>query len=278
MIDSFAEGMAKLKLAESMGRSREYKFCVIHLFHFIELYLKYSVWLQDRDAVFSGREKRRTISADQAIKYLESNGCEFRNYLKGDFSWLKQLRNNILHYEVSIDIKQWRFRISRILFLIDLLNRSCKAVKFESDLPDGDWEQYLAIVNRYSRSLGVAVDSIIREHEAAKESGFPVLYRCKNCDNHTITKSGMDGLFTCHFCGSRVPIPNSEKQADNYFCIISIPDQYRMETRRVEIKPEGCGEIKTDSGIVRVRIPAEYKYVSEKRLVSPARYVAMYAG
>lgn len=91
MLDSFAEGMAKIKLAESTGNAREYKFVVIHLFHFFELNLKYHVWLKDENAVFSGHKKKKTISADVALKFLEANGCEFRRYFKED---LKDLRNN----------------------------------------------------------------------------------------------------------------------------------------------------------------------------------------
>ena len=278
MLDSFAEGMAKIKSAESTGNPREYKFCVIHLFHFFELNLKYHVWLKEKDAVFSNRERRKTISADQALKYLESNGCKFRNYLKEDFAWLKELRNNITHYEVSIDIEHWRFRIPRILFLIDQFNKSCEGIKFDQDLSKIDREQYSALTRQYFKKLDKAVSSIIREHvETNPESKFPLLYRCLNCDNHTVTLSKSGNNFNCHFCRSGKAIKNSEKRADKYFCIVRIPVQYRTETSRVESKPEEYREIKTDSGSKRVAIPAQYRYVTSKKLVSRAKYVAKFA-
>lgn len=184
-----------------------------------------------------------------------------------------------MHYQVSIDIPHWRFRIPRILFLIDLFNKSCEGLKFDQDLSENDWKQYSALTRQHFKKLDKAVNSIIREHaENNSEERFPLLYRCGNCDNHTATLLKSEKTYTCHFCGSDRVILNSEKRADEYFCIIQIPTQYRTKTSRIESKPQEYREIETDSGTKRVVVPAQYKYVTKKELVSPARYVSKYAG
>jgi len=278
MLDSFAEGMAKIRLAESTGNAREYKFCVMHLFHFFELNLKYHVWLIDKHAIFSDGAKRKTITADTAMRFLEANGCKFRRYLKEDFTWLKELRNNIMHHEVSIDITHWRFRIPRILFLIDLFNKTCEGTKFEQDLSNKDREQYSALTSQHSKKLDEAVKSIIREHTTNDPARkFPLLYRCQNCDNHTATLSRLEQTFTCHYCGSNKVTQDSQKLANEYFCIIHVPTQYRTKTTLIKSKPEEYQDIETDSGLKRVAVPARYICVTKKKLVSPAYYVAKYA-
>lgn len=86
-LDSFNEALAKFEQGEN-GELRHYKFAILHLYHFLELVLKFYVASVDKNLVFSKcykhvekRAKNESITLLQAYQLLCKEGFDFGSLL-----------------------------------------------------------------------------------------------------------------------------------------------------------------------------------------------------
>ncbi len=93
-IDSLNEALAKYKQAKA-GDVKTYKFCVLHLSHFLELVLKHYVTLAHPLLIYKNPFAKKfdgeslTIGVQEAINFLLNEGRDLPDDFLSDLYWLK---------------------------------------------------------------------------------------------------------------------------------------------------------------------------------------------
>ena len=99
-LDSLNESLQLFQIAESEG-IRRYKFAILNFCHFTEILFKYFVSKEIPNSLIYTTKKgeKKTISFWKAVELLEKRDLGITEGLKRDLEWIKNLRNDIEHYE-----------------------------------------------------------------------------------------------------------------------------------------------------------------------------------
>ncbi|MGA9852635.1 MAG: hypothetical protein WBR15_06860 [Gammaproteobacteria bacterium] len=214
-IDSLNEALSKYQQGQS-GDGKAYKFCVVHLSHFLELLLKYYVTKCHPLFIYKDpfankiTEESRTIGLNDAINFLANEGMEMEATFLSDLVWLKKMRNRIEHHRFTMNIEQVNAVIGRLVKAAHDFNVTHKGIDLTSVINQAQYDIFNELAQTYEYRLKQALQKV----EAAKIDAYKRvrckewefvnfhIYTCDSCGNETLIPSGDSATgYRCTFCG-----------------------------------------------------------------------------
>jgi len=209
-LDSLNEGLTQYR-AFSGGRLRASKFAVLHFSHYLELLLKHCVAELDEDAIWTSATK--TIGAHESLEFLKNQGVDIPETFETEFRWFKKLRNNVEHFEFTLNGDQVRQSVGRLLHDADLIRNACRVpIDFPAALEGSNIEVFAELSKEYAARLQVALQKVHEAERTAYRGVRPKFQDmvnfyvgdCDNCGQKTfITSVSSPTGFQCEFCGEQ---------------------------------------------------------------------------
>lgn len=220
-IDSLVEALAKYEQGEQ-GDPRAYKFCVLHMSHFIELVFKHHITSKHPLLIFSkpftenlDRNKAQTITLWEAINFINNEEADsISRSLRKDLDWFKQLRNQIEHHKFEMDIPTTRTVLGRLFrAVLEFLDYETD-LDVESHIPAEVMRTFSLLSDEYNQRL----EDAIKEAKRIKDENDdpydpdqrPLLLTCEECGNETMVINKDSGTgYRCTLCdneeGDNIP-------------------------------------------------------------------------
>lgn len=210
-LDSLDEGLAQYKAFLQCGKVRASKFSVLHFAHYLELLLKHCVAEMDPDAIWVDDSK--TIGVYAALRYLVEAGIEVPSSFKADLEWFKALRNDVEHYEFSLNATQLRQTVARLLYDAEVIRRACSVeIEFLGVIDEGNIELFAELSKEYEARLKVSY-ARVKEAERKAYAGVRPKFmeqvefhigECDHCGHETfVTNHDSPTGYQCEFCGEQ---------------------------------------------------------------------------
>ena len=215
-ISSLEEGIKKF-LEGKEADEKAFKFSVLHIAHFIELFFKYYVWKQHPLLVYSNQHKpinddSNTVTTDQAIQILKNCGIHLEKNIESDIEGLKLIRNRIEHFEFKLDVKETEKIIGKLIYDLILFDSKNFDTKLNERLEPNLWEKL--------HELSEAHESKVKLVEAeAERLGGDNIFICFWCGYETQVISEDGKLATCLFCSNKEIMKWCDHGCENYYPI-----------------------------------------------------------
>jgi len=220
-LDSLAEALAKFEAGDA-GDAKAYKFCVLHMAHFIELVFKYHITekhslLIFKDPFAAKLDINKTITLWDAINFInnEEAGTVSKDF-KSDLEWLKRLRNDIEHHKFEMDVQQARTTIGRLFRSVREFLENYTDIEVEAHIPAETMETFQILSSEYEFRLRDALKEAEEVEEANRSydpSDQDVVARleCEACGNQTMVLNSCSTTgYCCTFCnnedGDEIPV------------------------------------------------------------------------
>lgn len=230
-MDSLEEALRKFEEGDG-GDQKAYKFCVLHMAHFIELIFKHHITEKHPLLIYANPfapkidvSTAKTIGLWEAVNFINN---EEKDAVAGDFKrdleWLKRLRNEIEHHKFEMDVPTVRITIGRLFRSVLEFLDYYSVVDVEKRIPEATRAIFKVLSDEYQFKLHDAL-KMADEIEAANPvdtmdpDADPLRMECEGCGNDTMvvnneSKSGYrctlcdnedgDGLpASCSCCGQR---------------------------------------------------------------------------
>ena len=221
-MDSLAESLTKLEQGDG-GDQKAYKFCVLHMAHFIELIFKHYItekhplliYMNPFDANLNPA-KARTIGLWEAVNFINNEEKDtVSGEFKKDLEWLKRLRNDIEHHKFEMDVPTARTTIGRLFrSLLEFLDYNSD-IDIKRRIPKNAMETFEVLSDEYQfklRDALKAADDIERDNQGnpSDPDVREARIECENCGNYTmVLNQASPTHYRCTFCenedGDNVP-------------------------------------------------------------------------
>jgi len=211
-IDSLNESLDLYRLAEERGANR-YKFAVLTTCHFVELLFKHFAWqVEPKKIVFQTKHgEQKTIGLWKCIKILQDNQLEIDDKFLADLKWIKALRNQVEHYEFSLDVAELKAFSGKIYSSILKYAEQHHETELMWHIDKTLQPVMLDLCDTYHQRLDVAL-SIVKQQEdhdyaeSLSNGGIETHWRkycCPQCNHETLISDDKSVTgFTCKFCGN----------------------------------------------------------------------------
>lgn len=221
-MDSLAEALTKFEQGDN-GNPKAYKFCVLHMAHFIELIFKHYITEKHPLLIYMNPfesnlkpEKARTIGLWEAVNFINN---EEKDTVSGDFrkdlEWLKKLRNDIEHHKFEMDVATARTTIGRLFrAVLEFIDYNSN-VDIEQAIPQNAMDTFKVLSDEYQFKLKDALraaDAIERDNPRdPSDPDVPeVRIDCEGCGNFTMVLNDASGTgYRCTVCdnedGDNIP-------------------------------------------------------------------------
>lgn len=208
-LDSLEHAIEHLN-AEQVGPPRPgtFKRVIRDLAHVAELLLKERLRRIHPAFVFSNVDKypsgRHTVSARQALERLRQIGCvEFKDADRGALKTMRNMRNEIEHYEFDIKVTEAKVVVGGVLaFIFRFASNELQLDWAERRLSDPEWVQlndYTEFYVAQRKSVLEALDAsgaLTTECPRCYDEVFDIeLERCALCGH-------VDEIFQCPSCNT----------------------------------------------------------------------------
>lgn len=206
--DSLNESLVKYKQGQN-GDTKAYKFCILHLSHFLELIFKYYVYKAHPLLIYKNpfadkiNEKSYTITLNDAVNFLKNEKRELDKDFETDIDWLKKLRNNIEHYQFKMSIDEVENVIGRLMSSLTKFDESHDNIDILGNISKDHYFLFFNLAYNYEERLAKAIEKTDEYAYHPKHNPENLVFECEECGNQTMipdddSKSG----FKCSFCGS----------------------------------------------------------------------------
>lgn len=197
-VDSLNEVLRQFESASETDL-RPYKFAILHFAHFPELFFKYHVAEAHPLLVyknpFSKRiEKEQTIGLWEAVQFLKNEGKDIDHEFWSDLEWLKGIRNDIEHHKFSIDTKEVRRVLGRLIRATNTFNDQFTKLNLYGHITPDCRELFDTLDDEYQARLAAA------RSDAREESPDGEVHECALCGEDGVAVE-RDGSYQCQFCG-----------------------------------------------------------------------------
>lgn len=157
-IDSLNEALRKYNEGVS-GNTKAFKFAVLHFCHFIELLLKHHVASFHRLLIYKNPfskkiQNENTIGAFEAVQFLKNEGHDFPDKFSKDLEWFVKLRNNIEHYEFSLDIDEVKAVLGRLMRALSELSKIENGLDLKKHVEPKLLSSFETLADEYKARLG----------------------------------------------------------------------------------------------------------------------------
>ena len=215
-IDSLNEGLAKHQQAQA-GDVKAYKFCVLHLSHFLELVLKHYVTLAHPLLIYKNPfakhfdDESQTIGLQEAINFLKNEGRDLSEKFLEDLQWLKKLRNRIEHHKFEMDVAQVEATIGRLIMAFVEFDQAHENLGLDDLIDLSQYNLFLTLANNYALNLKKAENEVEAECMAHHDDPDFQVYLCDECGHDTLIPShDSETGFRCAFCSNENPSDETE--------------------------------------------------------------------
>lgn len=212
-MDSLEEALKKFEEGDA-GDQKAYKFCVLHMAHFIELIFKHHITEKHPLLIYTNPfvenlkpATAKTIGLWEAVNFINN---EEKDAVAGDFKkdldWLKRLRNDIEHHKFEMDVPAARVTIGRLFRSVLEFLGSYGVVDVEKRIPEATKATFKVLSDEYMFKLHDALkaaDSVEEAHPGVQmdPDADPVRLECENCGNDTMVLNVDSGSgYRCTFC------------------------------------------------------------------------------
>lgn len=221
-MDSLAEALTKFEQGDN-GDPKAYKFCVLHMAHFIELIFKHYITEKHALLIYMNPfesnlkpEKARTIGLWEAVNFINN---EEKDTVSGDFrkdlEWLKKLRNDIEHHKFEMDVEAARTTIGRLFrAVLEFLDYN-SSVDIEQAIPQNAMDTFKVLSDEYQFKLKDALrkaDAVEKDNprDPSDPDAPEVRIDCEGCGNFTMVLNSDSGTgYRCTVCdnedGDNIP-------------------------------------------------------------------------
>jgi hypothetical protein len=207
-IDSLNEALVKYEQSKA-GEVKAYKFCVLHLSHFLELVLKHYVTLAHPLLLYknpfakSFEQESPTIGVQEAINFLKNEGRDLPDSFLEDLRWLKKLRNHIEHHKFDMDIAQVEATVGRLISAFVKFDQAHENIGLDAYVEIKQFDLFLELASNYELNLRKAENevelAIALNHDDPDFQVCP----CDQCGHETfIPNRGSESGYRCTFCGN----------------------------------------------------------------------------
>ncbi len=221
-MDSLAEALTKFQQGDA-GDAKAYKFCVLHMAHFIELIFKHYITEKHPLLIYMNPfeqnlkvEKARTIGLWEAVNFINN---EEKDAVSGEFrkdlEWLKKLRNEIEHHKFEMDVPTARTTIGRLFRAVLEFLEYNSNVDIEAAIPHGAMDTFKVLSDEYQFRLNDALKAAASIEEAHPQDPHDpdapdVRIDCEGCGNFTMVLNDASSTgYRCTFCdnedGDNIP-------------------------------------------------------------------------
>lgn len=212
-MDSLEEALKKFEEGDA-GDQKAYKFCVLHMAHFIELIFKHHITEKHPLLIYTNPfvenlkpAAAKTIGLWEAVNFINN---EEKDAVAGDFKkdldWLKRLRNDIEHHKFEMDVPAARVTIGRLFRSVLEFLDSYGVVDVERRIPEATKAIFKVLSDEYQFKLRDALkeaDSVEEAHPGLQmdPDADPVRLECESCGNDTMVLNQASGSgYRCTFC------------------------------------------------------------------------------
>lgn len=214
-VDSLQEALKKFEEGDS-GDQKAYKFCVLHMAHFVELIFKHHITEKHPLLIYANPFAQKidpatakTIGLWEAVNFINNEDQDtVAGQFKRDLEWLKRLRNDIEHHKFEMNVAESRITIGRIFrAVLDFLD-SYGVVDVEKKIPNETKAIFKVLSDEYQFKLHDAfkkADAVESENDLdpMDQDADPVRLNCEACGNDTLViDEGSSTGYRCTFCGN----------------------------------------------------------------------------
>ncbi len=215
-IDSLEEALKKFEQGDR-GDLKAYKFCVLHMAHFIELIFKHHITEKHPLLIYTHPfaenlkpDTAKTIGLWEAVHFInnEEKGAVAEGF-KNDLQWLKRLRNDIEHHKFEMDVPKVRVTIGRLFRSVLEFLDSYGVVDVEKRIPEDAKTAFTVLSDEYQLKLRDAIseaDSVEKLFPIGtiNADANPVRVLCQDCGNNTMVRNSTSSSeYRCTFCGNK---------------------------------------------------------------------------
>jgi exonuclease VII small subunit len=207
-IDSLNEALAKYQQAKT-GDVKAYKFCVLHLSHFLELVLKHYVTLAHPLLIYKNPfaknfdDDSQTIGLQEAVNFLTNEGRDFTDKFLEDLHWLKKLRNRIEHYKFDMELTDVEATIGRLVSAFVEFDQAHANLELDDLIDTGQYNLFLELAGNYEMNLKKAEKEVEDACQANHDDPDFKVCHCDQCDHDTmISDVDSETGYRCAFCGN----------------------------------------------------------------------------
>jgi prefoldin subunit 5 len=185
-IDSLNEALAKYQQGQS-GDVTAYKFCVLHLSHFLELVLKHYVTLAHPLLIYKNpfakdfNDESQTIGLQEAINFLKNEGKDLSDQFLKDLAWLKKLRNRIEHYKFEMEVTEVKATIGRLVRAFVEFDQAHANLELDDLIETVQYELFLELADNYDFNLKKAENVVEMECRFNHDDPDFQVYHCDEC-------------------------------------------------------------------------------------------------
>lgn len=219
-IDSLAEALNKFEEGDD-GEPKAYKFAVLHMAHFVELFFKHHITnkhplLIYKEPFSPKLNQQKTITLWDAVNFINNEAADTVSIaLKKDLEWLKDLRNNIEHHKFTMEVPMVRVTLGRLFRSVVEFAELHTDIDLESEIPASTLRTFKVLSDEYEFKLRTAIreaDAFEAAHQAShnEPDKFPPRLVCENCGEPTlILNSESSTGYRCLMCenenGDEIP-------------------------------------------------------------------------
>jgi hypothetical protein len=212
-MDSLEEALKKFKEGDADDQ-KAYKFCVLHMAHFIELIFKHHITEKHPLLIYANPfvqnlnpATAKTIGLWEAVNFINNEDKDaVSEEFRKDLEWLKRLRNNIEHHKFEMDVTTARITIGRLFRSVLEFLDSYSVVDVEKRIPNETSAIFKLLSDEYQFKLHDAIKKADKV-EAGKPvdpmdpDAYPVRMECEACGNDTMVVNEESGTgYRCTFC------------------------------------------------------------------------------
>lgn len=207
-IDSLNEALTKYQQAKA-GDVKAYKFCVLHLSHFMELVLKHYVTLAHPLLIYKNPFAKgfdgesQTIGLQEAVNFLKNEGRDVPDKFLDDLNWLKKLRNRIEHHKFDMDVAQVEATIGRLISAFVEFDQTHENIGLDDRIDLAQYDLFVVLADNYDLNLKKAENDVEVACLANRDDPEFQVYRCDECGHDTLMPNeDSETGYRCTFCGS----------------------------------------------------------------------------
>lgn len=247
-VSSLDEALRKYGEGRS-GNDASYKFCILHLSHFMELVFKHYVTQAHPLLIYKNpfakniNDDSFTIGLVEATQFLINEGRTLPKSFLEDLEWLKRLRNRIEHHKFEMDSDEVEETVGRLIHALhqfDQLNAKIDLGRLVSSENYRVFEELaLSYAERVQRAEEAAAQAEKDAYKGYRHKEYMLVnfkrYNCPDCGHNTLisnadsptgcrctfceNEESEDIEVECDICGSEFPISDMHEDPDiGYIC------------------------------------------------------------
>ncbi|MFC5449069.1 hypothetical protein ACFPOG_12415 [Paenibacillus aestuarii] len=212
----------------SEGDPSSEKYSALHIATAVELILKERLMRINPGLIYKNPGSNFTVTVDDAIKRLNDNGVQFDQNHLNSISVLKDLRNQLIHFQVTYNIRDLSIAISNCLEFIHNFLLTELQVDLKTIAESEDW---LSLIDRVNSIGNHYVEEALKNIEQIRRTDTIGVHNkdidayCPRCNTETMLINELQQEYPkwsghCLICGLEAMLTSCQ------FCSTTIIDYY----------------------------------------------------